>query len=198
MTRNRRPQQTQSRASHFGKFAILIAFAFILSCVTVNVNFPESAVERAADDFVKDLYAKAGKKTETEAKPAVKKPTKKKAPEPTTFNFELISSAYAAELNTSTATANQIKGEMAGRLVQIDAFKNAGIVCETMNGKLRFKDASKSSNPGVVKEVMDKENGARDRLFNEIKAANPGVQEDVVVKYFSAAFRRANPNGNCD
>ena len=27
-----------------------------ISCVTVNVNFPEGAVQKAADDYVKELY----------------------------------------------------------------------------------------------------------------------------------------------
>lgn len=199
-------------ANRYGKFSVLIVLCAIMSCVTVNVNFPESAVERAANDFVNDLYKKAGKKAPNETTAATKdadaiknKKKKKKnsesakpANEPTTFRFELITSAYAQELNTRTSTANKIQSEMATRLGEINKLKTSGAICEKVDGFLRLKDASKASNPAAANQLIQQENDARRRLFDEIKSANPNVQKEMVVNKFSAAFRRAVPNSTCD
>ena len=57
MTKNK---TLKKRVNPFGKnglrkLGFLLTFS-ILGCVTVHVNFPESAVQRAADDFVRDIY----------------------------------------------------------------------------------------------------------------------------------------------
>lgn len=80
---------------------ILFALATASACITVNVNFPESAVKQAADDFVRDLYkdsATASAETGVDSarvptsdeqsdeaeKPAKKKKGAKPAPNPST------------------------------------------------------------------------------------------------------------------
>src|SRR5579872_4764189 len=73
--------QTIRLVNPFGKpigkiLAITIA-TLVTSCITVNVNFPESAVQRAADDFVQDLYKGTDGTDVKVAQDAVKNDVKK-------------------------------------------------------------------------------------------------------------------------
>src|SRR3954470_20952661 len=65
--------------------ACLLSFSFA-ACVTVNVNFPESAVQKATDDYVRDLYR--AKEKGKPAAPAAKKESSFEMP-------SLINSAMA-------------------------------------------------------------------------------------------------------
>ncbi|MEW6056923.1 MAG: DUF1318 domain-containing protein [Bdellovibrionota bacterium] len=78
--------RVKRNASLFGKGFGLLAALALISCVTVHVNFPESAVQRAADDFVRDLYGSPASVAQTDEANAadeaagVKKSVKKSTP----------------------------------------------------------------------------------------------------------------------
>lgn len=85
----------QAPARLFGKLLPLALAASLAGCLTINVNFPEHAVQKAADDFVGDLYSndKTGSSpsdsdqaaAESSAvKSSVKKSARKKAKTPPT------------------------------------------------------------------------------------------------------------------
>jgi uncharacterized protein YdbL (DUF1318 family) len=189
--------------------------AVTASCITVNVNFPESAVQAAANDFVKDLYkepqatvgtgaADAAKESDA-VKSNVKKASKKKAAkvpatapapaatEPTTMLFDwLVTPAFAQELNTNTPKANEIRERMRARVEQIRAAKQKGAVCETSDALLVAKDPS-------MKALVKAENADRDALYEEIASTNHITDrgQTKIRRHFAAAFHEHSPPGTC-
>lgn len=202
--------------------------ALAVSCVTVNVNFPESAVQRAADDFVRDLYkgttavASADEKqTASDAasmKDSMKKSSKKKSgklpagspaePEkkPTTYHFSLIDSAYAIEVDArfkdDTPRALSLKRKMESRASQIHSWKEKGAICETMQGILKLSNPAKAGGDAAkVSALVKSENDDREALYEELTEANKDKQmrEEVVRRNFATAFRSISPDqGKCE
>jgi uncharacterized protein YdbL (DUF1318 family) len=160
------------------------------ACVTVNVNFPESAVQQATDDYVRDLYkAKAKGK---EAAPA----EKPKA------SFELIPSVWAAEeevFKVNTPGAAKIQARQAERLDEVLALKRAGALGETKQGTLVVKDAGKLKPLQAKKaeKVVADENADRADLYKEVVKANglPSNREKNVAASFARSFQGMSPSG---
>ncbi len=130
---------TQMNVLRFGsaKLVSLLTAILLAACITVNVNFPESAVQRAADNFVQDLYKDttastigdaAQKPTDAPAEKETAKETKKKNKKPTTdsktsapttdstkhtslFHFELITSVSAEEAHAQELNMSSKKAQ---------------------------------------------------------------------------------------
>lgn len=203
-------------ARRCGKAISVLALASIVACVTVNVNFPESAVQRAADDFVRDLYKEGtavadanAKETANDAnamKGAIKKSSKKKPAkvpasteaEPTSFEFSLFSSAYAsrisAEVKTNSANAEKLKAKMAGRVSELMKWKEKGVICETKDGMLKISNPAKAgADAGKVKSLVNEENDDREDLYDELKSLNQMASDAPLRKSFAGAFRDKSP-----
>lgn len=198
-------------------FALAVASA-CAACITVNVNFPESAVKQAADDFVRDLYkdsatASAGEAASDSArvptsneseKPAKKKKNAKPAPNPSTF-FDLLRAldplpaALAEELNMSSSKAKSIKGRMSARLGEILKWKAKGALGETYDGNLAPRDTGALSRDEKkqVDALVEKENSDRAELYDEIQSVNSisDRKQTRIRKLFGNAFRSNSPAG---
>lgn len=208
-----------------GKAFLIAVVGMIAACVTVNVNFPESAVQQAANDFVSDLYkgektvANAdAKTTDSDAaalKGSMKKTSKKKVPQkvpasvpasapaeskPTSFQITLFDSAYAIELNTGTPKALELKRKMAARVGDLQTWKQKGVVCETADGMVKLAAPGKAgADAGKVSALVKAENNDRDELYSEIKSANRMSSDAPVRKSFAGAFRENSPaQAKCD
>ncbi len=217
--------RTKNLSAHrsFKSIALFICVA-IAGCVTVNVNFPESAVQRAADSFVKDLYQPAPAAPQVDAavgsaqvKNSVKKVSKKKstnapanpvpsAPvkagtEPSTWLISFgLAEAYAQEINTSSPKAATIKARMKDRVAEISLWKAKGAVCETADGMLVFKHPEKAgAAAGAVTKLVKAENDDRDALYAEIQDTNKITdrKQTRIRSIFSAAFKENSPAGTC-
>jgi hypothetical protein len=194
------------------KILAALAFFSAAACITVNVNFPESAVQRAADDFVRDLYKGTAAATadtdagtaeaESEAvKSTVKRSSKKKAvkpvsTEPTTWNFSLFEQAHAQEINTSTPKALELKAKMKSRVNQIVEWKDKGVLCEASDGTLGVANISKAgAKAGEVTRLVKLENKDRDELYQEVQDANriTDPNQKKIRSFFAAAFRGKGP-----
>src|SRR5262245_42261329 len=96
------------------------------ACVTVNVNFHESAVQKATDDYVRDLY-RAKEKGRT-PNPA---PTTE-APKKGAFDHWLVNEAWAADatggFSVNSDRALKIKDRLAANIDEVIAQKRAGVL----------------------------------------------------------------------
>lgn len=218
MEKNPKTKTLKMNAPRFGRLAILAALIASASCITVNVNFPESAVQRAADEFVKDLYKDPGKKIASdeaakeaakdaaEVKKAVKKNKKKTEPASEKpagsthlrINFG-VAEAYAveAELEMHTPKIESIRVKMSAQGPALEKWKKSGVICETNDGMLDMADASKAG--GAIDEVqslIDKQNGLRKDFFKEVEKAN-SINNDSgqakIRKIFAGKFQEAYP-----
>lgn len=164
-------------ALHLGKLATLVAFALATSCVTVNVNFPETAVQRASDDFVHDLY-KEKDKTEVES-------------EPSSLTANSNTTPTAEEFNTKTPKAKALRKSMRSRAAALMEWKRKGVICEAANGLPVFKDPVKAGDQAsAVAKLVKAEKKDREELYEEIEKTN---KQPNVGKFFAAAFQKHSP-----
>jgi len=169
-------------------FSLLAAFA---ACVTVHVNFPESAVQKATDEYVRELYKARDRKGQPAAEPSA-------APAPTSeYKLPLlIAEAYADEtmIQTTSPTIVAIRGRQAGRLDKINGEKRMGNLGETNQGLIVIKTDKKILQMKLEK-LVNEENKDREELFAEMMKLNP-IPEAQIRKNFSRSFQdKMSPSG---
>ncbi|MCB0414023.1 MAG: DUF1318 domain-containing protein [Bdellovibrionales bacterium] len=173
----------------------LIAIALV-SCVTVNVHFPEGAVQKAADDYVKELYrVKEEEKKQTEKSSYYVFPGKS-----IIVSISFISLANAApEMKVNTTKAQAILKNQASRLAKIDKYKSMGVLGENSNGMLVVKDPSKLKKleQKMIDKLVSEENEDRKDLYSEVMNANNigAGQKSQVISSFSKSFIENSPKG---
>ncbi len=176
-------------------FSLLLAATLALSaCVTVNVNFPEGAVQKATDDFVKDLYRARdrGAKPDVAPAPSTSAPT-------SAIDF-LIPSAMADDsFVVKTPAALAIRDKMSAMVNEVLTHKRSGALGETNDGLLVIHqpDQVKKLQVARVKQVVETENANRIALYSEVLAANglkPARLKDVRVS-FARSFQAESPSG---
>ena len=185
------------------------AFVALSACITVNVNFPESAVQRAADDFVRDLYKdSSAQSSDAEEPTSPVKTKKKKAPasnaKPSVSSsilkfFDFLPTAHAQELNMSSPKSKEIRARMGSRVGEIVKFKQKGALGENFEGELTLKDASglSADEKKIAEKLVKEENKDRNDLYEEIQSVNSisDRKQTRIRKFFGNAFRMNSPAG---
>ncbi|MCM2323022.1 MAG: YdbL family protein [Oligoflexia bacterium] len=164
------------------------------ACLTLNVNLslPEAAVQRATDDYVRELYRAKEKDSAPAAKPA-------EAPK-ASFSDLLIPSAIAAEaLKVDSPRALEIRDKLASKLDEVLTQKRAGVLGEANDGLLTLK-APEKLKPLLLKKVQKlvaDENALRGELYDEILKSN-GLEPDRlkgIRESFGRSFQAQSPSG---
>jgi uncharacterized protein YdbL (DUF1318 family) len=169
---------------------ILFAVAFLLSaCVTVNIYFPAAAVERAAEQIVKETWGNA---------PA--EPVKPEQPQSRIFEPEaglafwrFVGEAYAqeADINISNPAIRALKDSIKRRSESIKPYMDRGNVGITRDGLLTVRSTEGLSlkERAEVQQLVDAENRDREALYVEIAKAN-NIAREAVPK-IKAIFARS-------
>lgn len=158
---------------------ILVVFAFIVSaCVTVNIYFPAAAVERAADQIVKETW---GEPAKTAPAPA---PQSSNHLSPWRVASMLsISEAQAqeADINVSNPAIRAIKDSIKARSEAIKPFMDRGNIGIGADGLLasRNDDGLNLKERAETKQLIDAENRDRQNLYVEIAKANNMPADNV-------------------
>jgi len=169
--------------------------AAVASCVTVNVNFPESAVQQATDDYVRDLYrakSKGGKIEDPSAPPTSTKPS---------ASFEFITSVYAdaSSFKVRTPKSMGIQEKLAGRLDEVLQWKRQGMLGESKEGLLvvRNGDKLKPIQAKKLEALAVAENEDRSGLYAEVADTNglAGDRASGVRANFARSFQAESPSG---
>lgn len=182
------------------------------ACVTVNVNFPEGAVQKQTDDYVKDLYRAREKKStapasvptpgsSTSSKPPLSPRASSVTMLETLFFFAAESNALAQEVsfNINTAESANIKESLRSRVAEIIKYKKQGLIGETKDGLVRTQEGANSK--PVLKKLVDDlvaaENSDRNRLYREVMKANqlPASKEASLRASFARSFQSESPSG---
>ncbi|MBX9765723.1 MAG: YdbL family protein [Bdellovibrionales bacterium] len=171
----------------FQKTTAILTLAILTSCVTVNVNFPEGAVQKAADDYVRELY-KSKQKTTPEGKPST-----------FFFDFSLVATAVAADFKISSEESKKIMEKQKERLGDVDGYKAKGVIGETSEGLIEvYKDDKLSAiEKKKVQRLVSEENNDREALYSDIVKSN-GMTDAMkagVRKTFFQSLRDASPAG---
>src|SRR5688572_29858293 len=115
------------------KQSIFMTVFFVSACVTVNIYFPAAAVERAADEIVKETWGGPG-----EPKKKDQPQTVLPAPKRISVWFGLVEQAYAqdADINVSNPAIRALKESIRNRSESIKPFMDRGNVGITRDGLL--------------------------------------------------------------
>jgi len=154
----------------------------VSACVTVNIYFPAAAVERAADQIVKETWGGPGSPSD----PA------KAAPKPQSYNryapmrlaaLSFISEAHAqeADINVSNPAIRALKDSIKERSGAIKPFMDRGNIGIAQDGLLaiRSADGLNLKERAETKQLVDAENRDRENLYGEIAKANNISKESI-------------------
>lgn len=153
----------------------LPAFLFFVigSCVTINIYFPAAAVEKAAEEIVKEIYGE-------------EEPEEPKGEEPQGFNYSPFrfagiefgaTAAHAAEeadINITTPAIRTLRQSLQQRMGSIRPFLDKGNVGISNDGLLvvRSSDGLNLKEKAKLKRLVDSDNRDREALYAEIAKAN--------------------------
>jgi uncharacterized protein len=158
---------------------ILLTSAFLVSsCVTVNIYFPAAAVERAADQIVKETWGDPAEK-------ARKEPPQSRFvnPEAVRVVFNLVNEAHAqeADINVSNPAIRALKDSIKKRSDSIKPFMDRGNVGITRDGLLTIRgtDGLNLKERAEAQQLVEAENRDREALYLEIAKANNIARESV-------------------
>lgn len=171
--------------------ALLLTGLALVSCVTVNVNFPESAVQKASDDYVKDLY-----RTKEQGKPSNPKTNASPA---AALQWIIPTAEAEPTMDLTSPKIDAIKAQMKAIVPDILEQKKAGVLGEDQNGKLVIKDQSKLKPllKSKIENLVNEDGKLRESLYGEVISNNhlPANSMPAVKKSFSHSFQGASPSG---
>jgi uncharacterized protein YdbL (DUF1318 family) len=171
------------------KRILFLAPIFVSACVTVNIYFPAAAVERAADQIVKETWGGPGEPAKAE-------------PKPQSFNFDSpmraatfrwVSEAHAqeADINVSNPAIRALKDAIRQRSDSIKPYMDRGNIGLDRNGLLtvRSTDGLNLKERAETRQLVDAENRDRESLYAEIAKAN-NISSDQIPR-IKAIFARS-------
>jgi uncharacterized protein YdbL (DUF1318 family) len=161
------------------KRIIFMAVFFASACVTVNIYFPAAAVERAADQIVKETWGGAAEPAKNVPPPQ----SRNSNPSVETLSFSLISVAHAQEpdINVSNPAIRALKDAIKQRSEAIKPYMDRGNVGIAQDGLLAIRntDALSLKERAEIKQLVDAENRDRESLYAEIAKANNIAKESI-------------------
>jgi uncharacterized protein YdbL (DUF1318 family) len=151
---------------------------FISACVTVNIYFPAAAVERAAEQIVKETW---GDPSKTAPPPA---PQSKNLFSPWQLvSLSFVSEAHAqeADINVSNPAIRAIKDSIKARSDAIKPFMDRGNIGIAADGLLAIRniDGLNLKERAETKQLVDAESRDRENLYAEIAKANNISNESI-------------------
>ena len=158
----------------------LIAAAFFISaCVTVNIYFPAAAVERAAEQIVKETWGGPGEPVKAPPKPQSYNPFSPMR----TVSLNVIGEAHAqeADINVSNPAIRALKDSIKQGSNAIKPYMDRGNVGIGQDGLLviRGTDGLNLKERAEVQQLVEAENRDREALYAEIAKANNIPKENI-------------------
>ena len=153
--------------------------AFIVSaCVTVNIYFPAAAVERAAEQIVKETWGESSKS----APPPAPQSNNRYLPW-RLASLSLVSAVHAqeADINVSNPAIRATKDSIKARSEAIKPFMDRGNIGIAADGLLAIRntDGLNLKERAETTQLVDAENRDRENLYAEIAKANNISNESI-------------------
>jgi uncharacterized protein YdbL (DUF1318 family) len=175
------------------RWYVALFVVFLVSCVTVNIYFPASAIQKAADEIVDDVRRAppangGGKSDKTSRRDQVQLVGLGPGP-----------AQAAVDLNVSTPAIRGLRASMASRFPQLKPLYDKGAIGETNDGLVVGRDTEALSlrERADLSRLVDQENADRRALYSEIIRANnldPGTLGEV-QRLFANSWREKSAAG---
>lgn len=161
------------------KKSCLILVLLLNACVTVNIYFPAAAVERAADQIVKETWG--GAPAEPVKKEEPQSWISKPAAALVMFRFVGEAHAQEADINVSNPAIRALKDSIKRRSELLKPYMDRGNVGISRDGLLsvRATEGLSLKERAEVQQLVDAENRDREALYVEIAKANDIARESV-------------------
>jgi uncharacterized protein len=154
------------------KRTLFLAMFFYSACVTVNIYFPAAAVERAADQIVKETWGSPAEADKTIPAPQSRRSTTS-APK---LSWALIRAAHAqeADINVSNPAIRALKDSIKRRSETLKPYMDRGNIGIGRDGLLALRNADglNLKERAEAQQSLDAENRDREALYAEIAKAN--------------------------
>lgn len=171
------------------KRSLFLAVFFYSACVTVNIYFPAAAVERAADQIVKETWGGPANPN----KPAPGPQSRGATPQRSGFALGFVGAAHAQEtdINVSNPAIRALKDSIKRRSETIKPYMDKGNIGIGRDGllALRSADGLNLKERAEAQQSIDAENRDREALYAEIAKAN-NIDKDSIPK-IKAIFARS-------
>ena len=185
-------------------WAVAICLVFIGSCVTVNIYFPASAAQKAADTIIEDIQ---GKEIAPGQQPEKQPQKPGETPKQTSWRHERLeglsfgpTAAYAAEtdLDISSPAITAIRESLKARYQQLNPYFESGVIGLANNGQIAVRDASglPLKEKATLNNLVGQQNKDLLSLYQEIAKANKFGSDAVpkLQKTFADRWReKAQP-----
>lgn len=157
---------------------IVVVLFFYSACVTVNIYFPAAAVERAADQIVKETWGGPGDAPKTPPKP---QSNLRRPPVLLSLGFTRTAHAQEPDINVSNPAIRALRDSIKQRSDAIKPFMDRGNVGIGQDGLLvvRNSDGLSLKERAEITQLVDAENRDREALYAEIAKANNIARESV-------------------
>jgi uncharacterized protein len=151
---------------------VTVVLLLVLSaCVTVNIYFPAAAVQRAADEIVKETWGGPSGKSE----PIQPQSLVPFAPR-RSLSLSLIREAFAQEpdINVSNPAIRGVRDSIKRRSGAIKPYMDKGNAGINQDGLLvvRSSEGLSLKERAEVQQLIEAENRDREALYSEIAKAN--------------------------
>jgi len=162
---------------------IVFTLVFLASaCVTVNIYFPAAAVERAADQIVKETWGGPN----GPSKPAPPAPQSRSFFAPgagVKLGFAGAAFAQDADINVTNPAIRALKDSIKKRSDALKPYLDKGNVGIGQDGllALRSADGLNLKERAEVNQLIEAENKDREALYAEIAKAN-GIPKENIPK----------------
>src|SRR4030095_1450953 len=149
------------------------------ACVTVNIYFPAAAVERAAEQIVKETWGGPSEPAKTPQKPQ----SNNRFSPMRIVSLDIVNDAHAQEpdINVSTPAIRALKDSIKQRAGSIKPYMDRGNIGIGQDGllALRTADGLNLKERAEAQQLVDAENRDREALYAEIAKANGIPKENV-------------------
>ena len=163
------------------QFASVLALLILMSCVTINIYFPEAAAEKAADRIIEDVWGEDAANTpatEPQSRTNQDLPIAKQL-----LNWLVPTAQAQADININSPAINALQNKMKARHDQLQPFYQSGAIGLTQDGLIALRDAKAVAlkDRNVINSLIAEENQDRKALYAEIARANghPEWQADI-------------------
>jgi uncharacterized protein YdbL (DUF1318 family) len=144
-------------------FTLFISlFILTIACVTINIYFPEAAVQKTAEEIVDEV-----RKSEEEGK-------KKQEKDIVQSSFALIPAVYAQEEQTvSTPKIRALKQSLKDKEPLLRPFFDQGNIGESNDGfiQIRSENNLNLKDKADLRRLTKDVNGDRENLYSEVARA---------------------------
>jgi len=169
---------------------VTVVLVLLLSaCVTVNIYFPAAAVQRAADEIVKETWGGPNGTPDR-----VQPQSRLRSAPPRSLSFSLVSQALAQEpdINVSNPAIRGLKESIKRRSGAIKPYMDRGNAGINQDGLLavRSTDGLNLKERAEVQQLIEAENRDREALYVEIAKANniPGEAVPKIKGIFAKSW----------